>query len=59
MTIVLPGQPWASTYALLLDTSAEDLAGFPGTLDTPLRITHAGEELPVAGRAVLLLRVAG
>ncbi|WP_430827852.1 glycogen debranching protein GlgX [Candidatus Protofrankia californiensis] len=59
VTIVLPGQPWASTYALLLDTSAEDLAGFPGTLDTPLRITHAGEELPVAGRAVLLLRVAG
>ncbi len=56
VTVVLPGQPWGSTYELLLDTSAEDLAGFPGTLDTPPLIIHAGEELPVAGRAVLLLR---
>nr|WP_043607058.1 glycogen debranching protein GlgX [Candidatus Protofrankia datiscae] len=56
VTVVLPGQPWASAYALLLDTSADDLAGFPATLDTPSRPLDAGEHLPVAGRAVLLLR---
>ncbi len=55
--VVLPGEPWASAYELLLDTSAEDLAGFPGTLDTPLRIVHAGDELRITSRTVLLLRV--
>ncbi len=54
---MLPGEPWARTYELLLDTSAEDLAGFPGTLDGQRRVMHAGQEVQVTGRTVVLLRV--
>ncbi len=57
VTVVLPGEPWARTYELLLDTSAEDLAGFPGTLDGQRRVMHAGQEVQVTGRTVVLLRV--
>ncbi len=59
VAVVLPGEPWANAYELLLDTSAEDLAGFPGTLDGPARHLDADQELHVTGRAVLLLRATG
>ncbi|MGF7237895.1 MAG: glycogen debranching protein GlgX [Frankia sp.] len=48
----LPGKPWATSYRLLLDTAADDLAGFP---DGPARSRRPGTDLRVAGRAVVLL----
>jgi glycogen operon protein len=54
--VMLPGAPWAANYELLLDTSANDLAGFPATVGTPTRIVAAGTVLPVAGHTLLLLR---
>jgi glycogen operon protein len=55
--VTLPGAPWASRYDLLLDTAADDLAGFPATVDgPPARTLLAGAVLPTTGHAVLLLR---
>jgi glycogen operon protein len=54
--VTLPAAPWADRYDLLLDTAADDLAGFPATLAGPARAFPAGARLPAAGRGVLLLR---
>ncbi len=51
----LPGKPWATSYRLILDTAADDLAGFP---DGPAAPRRPGTELAVAGRAVVLLSAA-
>ncbi|MCK9930523.1 glycogen debranching protein GlgX [Frankia sp. Mgl5] len=58
-TVVLPGTPWATRYDLLLDTAADDLAGFPATIAEPRRTLAAGAQLDVAGRTVLILRALG
>ncbi|WP_018503749.1 glycogen debranching protein GlgX [Parafrankia discariae] len=58
-TVVLPGAPWATRYDLLLDTAADDLAGFPDTMTEPRRTLAAGARLDVAGRTVLILRALG
>jgi glycogen operon protein len=55
-TVRLPGKPWATSYRLLLDTAADDLAGFPVRSGT---LHRTGTDLPVSARAVLLLRAAG
>jgi glycogen operon protein len=55
--IILPGAPWATSYSLLLDTAADDLAGFPDTVDGPAKRLPAGARITAAGSAVLLLRV--
>ncbi|WP_405637306.1 glycogen debranching protein GlgX [Streptomyces sp. NBC_01178] len=47
----LPGAPWASAYALVVDTSLEEQAEAPGT------VLEGGTELAVPARSVLLLRV--
>ncbi|MFH9607379.1 glycogen debranching protein GlgX [Streptomyces sp. NPDC017448] len=47
----LPGAPWASAYALVVDTSREEQAEAPGT------VLEGGTELAVPARSVLLLRV--
>ncbi|WP_374936865.1 glycogen debranching protein GlgX [Streptomyces sp. Ru73] len=48
----LPAEPWARSYALLVDTSREDQAAEPGTA------YEAGAEVELPGRAVWLLRAA-
>ncbi|MFD3553153.1 glycogen debranching protein GlgX [Streptomyces goshikiensis] len=50
---VLPGEPWASAYELVLDTSREDQAAPPATRH------RGGETLTVPARSVLLLKVVG
>ncbi|MFH8434601.1 glycogen debranching protein GlgX [Streptomyces sp. NPDC018007] len=47
----LPGAPWASAYALVVDTSLEEQAEAPGT------VLEGGTKLAVPARSVLLLRV--
>jgi glycogen operon protein len=49
----LPGRPWAASYVLLLDTSAEDLGGFPGRQGIA---AVAGADIAAPARSVLLLR---
>ncbi|MGW1604271.1 glycogen debranching protein GlgX, partial [Streptomyces eurythermus] len=49
---VLPGPPWAERYEVVVDTSAEEQAGAPGT------VHRAGARITVPERTVLLLRVA-
>ncbi|MFF6776162.1 glycogen debranching protein GlgX [Streptomyces sp. NPDC012637] len=48
----LPGPPWAESYERVVDTSLEEQSGAPGT------VHRGGETVTVAGRSVLLLRVA-
>ncbi|MFH9267020.1 glycogen debranching protein GlgX [Streptomyces sp. NPDC017546] len=50
-SFALPGAPWATRYALVLDTSREEQAEAPGT------VLHGGTEMTVPARSVLLLRV--
>ncbi len=52
-TFELPGAPWAQRYEVVVDTSREEQGAAPGVG------YRAGEEIGVAGRAVLLLRVVG
>ncbi|MHB8340485.1 MAG: glycogen debranching protein GlgX [Mycobacteriales bacterium] len=52
-TVTLPGSPWSEGYALLLDTAAENLAGFP---DRPGGRLAPGQALAVASRSVVLLQ---
>ncbi|MFJ7065029.1 glycogen debranching protein GlgX [Streptomyces sp. NPDC101115] len=48
----LPGPPWAESYERVVDTALEEQSGAPGT------VHRGGETVTVAGRSVLLLRVA-
>ncbi len=58
--VTLPGPPWGRLYAPLLDTAADDLAGFPHLSETlPLPTVRAGDRVAVEGRSVQLLRVLG
>ncbi|WP_097870113.1 glycogen debranching protein GlgX [Streptomyces sp. rh34] len=50
-SFALPGAPWATRYALVLDTSREEQAEAPGT------VLDGGTEITVPARSVLLLRV--
>jgi glycogen operon protein len=54
--VKLPGAPWASSYDLLLDTAADNLAGFPATVAGPALSLPAGITIRAAGQAVMLLR---
>ncbi|WP_308222536.1 glycogen debranching protein GlgX [Frankia sp. AgB32] len=54
--IVLPGAPWAARLDLLLDTTDDDLAGFPASLAEPGRVLPGGADLTVRARSVILLR---
>ncbi|MCI3226134.1 glycogen debranching protein GlgX [Streptomyces sp. NP-1717] len=49
----LPGEPWARSYELVVDTSSEDQEEEPGT------VLDGGTVTTVPARAVLLLRVRG
>ncbi|WP_030200466.1 glycogen debranching protein GlgX [Streptomyces sp. NRRL S-87] len=49
----LPGEPWARTYELVVDTAREDQAAAPGVR------YRGGQPLTVPARAVLLLKVTG
>ncbi|GAA3491970.1 glycogen debranching protein GlgX [Streptomyces cremeus] len=47
----LPGEPWAASYEVVVDTSAEEQAAEPGARH------EGGAVVAVAGRSVVLLRV--
>jgi glycogen debranching enzyme GlgX len=54
-TITLPAEPWAvpgSTFALMLNTAADDLAGFT---ERPARLLLPGDQLVVSAQSVCLL----
>lgn len=53
VSFVLPGEPWAGAYEVVVDTSLEEQGEAPGD------VHRAGGAVTVAGRAVVLLRVCG
>ncbi|WP_189105614.1 glycogen debranching protein GlgX [Streptomyces camponoticapitis] len=53
LDFALPGEPWARSYELVVDTSSEDQEEEPGT------VLDGGTVTTVPARSVLLLRVRG
>jgi glycogen operon protein len=57
VSVTLPGAPWATpgtAYHLLLDTAADDLAGFPNSVGPSLL---PGRQVPIPGSSVQVYQV--